>query len=187
MTAIGLLDRVVSGLDGAGIPFMLTGSMAAAVHGAGRATMDIDLVIEANGQQLRALVEGLTGPDLYLSADASVEALVRESMFNVIDVMTGWKADLIIRKSRPFSRSEFARRQDLEFEGRRLWVASLEDLMVAKLEWARLGGSVRQLEDVAALLRVAAGDFDRSYVNRWIVELGLSEQWEVAQRGSGRT
>ena len=32
-------------------------------------------------------------------------------MFNVIDLATGWKVDLIIRNSRAFSQEEFTRRQ----------------------------------------------------------------------------
>lgn len=187
MSAPALLQLVVARLDAVGIPFMLTGSVAAAAHGAGRATLDLDLVIEATAEQLRTLVASLASPDLYVSGDAALDALERESMFNVVDVRTGWKADLIIRKSRPFSRAEFARRKPIEFEGTRLWVATLEDMIVAKLEWAKLGGSARQLEDVAGLLRVAAGNLDRAYLDRWLDELGLRTQWQTAQQASAST
>jgi hypothetical protein len=61
-----------------------------------------------------------------------------------------------------------------------LWVASLEDTIIAKLEWAELGGSARQLEDVAALLRVAGDGLDHAYLERWIRELRLDEQWRAA-------
>ena len=64
-----------------------------------------------------------------------------------------------------------------------MWVVSVEDLMVAKLEWAKLGASARQLEDVAALLRIHAGGLDRAYLDRWIAELGLSQQWVHVTRG----
>ncbi len=59
-----------------------------------------------------------------------------------------------------------------------MWVASVEDLMVAKLEWAKLGASARQLEDVAALLRIHTGTLDRAYLDRCIAEPGLAQQWE---------
>ncbi len=144
--------------------------------------MDVDVVIEATPDQLQALVDGLTSSELYVSGEAAQDALAHESTFNVIDPRTGWKADLIIRKSRPFSESEFARRSAIDFEGLRLWVATLEDLVVAKLEWARLGESARQLEDVVSLLRVAGGHVDAAYVNRWVAELGLTEQWDAVRR-----
>lgn len=184
MSAAELLRAVVSRLNDAGIPFMLTGSLAAAVHGAARATLDIDLVIEADAAQLRTLVSSLSGLDLYVSSDAALEALERQSMFNVVDVRTGWKIDLIIRRSRPFSEAEFARREPIEYEGIELWVATLEDLILAKLEWARLSGSARQIEDVASLLRIAAGAIDRTYLDRWIDSLGVRAHWELARATS---
>lgn len=187
MSAADLLRLVAARLDTLGIPFMLTGSVAAAFHGAGRATMDVDLVIEATRDQLRALVSSLSTPELYVSADSAMEALDRESLFNVIDTSTGWKADLIICKSRPFSQAEFARRRAFEFEGMALWVATVEDLVIAKLEWAKLGASFRQIEDVAAMLRIAEGAVDRPYLDRWITELDLAAQWVAAQEAVGRS
>jgi hypothetical protein len=180
VTAPDLLRSVVAALEAAGIPFMLTGSLAAAVHGAARATMDIDLVIDPSADQLRVLVAALSASELYVSPEAALEALQHESLFNVVDPATGWKADLIVRKSRPFSRTEFARRRPCAYEGTRLWVTTVEDLIIAKLEWAKRGGSARQIEDVAELLRLAAGQLDRSYLERWIADLDLQVQWEAA-------
>jgi len=182
MSALELLRVIVAALERADVPFMLTGSMAAAAHGAGRATMDIDVVIEATADRLQALVDHLTSHGLYVSVASAREALAQESTFNVIDTLTGWKVDLIIRKSRPFSESEFARRITIDFEGLQLWVTTLEDLVVAKLEWAKLGESARQLEDVVSLLRAAGDAIDLEYVNRWVKELGLVEQWDVVRR-----
>jgi len=178
VTAAALLRSVVAALDAAGVPFMLTGSLAAAFHGAGRATMDIDLVIDPTAPQLRALVHTLAGTGVYVSSDSADEALAQRSLFNVVDTTSGWKVDLIVRKVRAFSETEFARRQPAEYEGCPLWVASVEDVMVAKLEWAKLGASARQLEDVAALLRVHTGRLDRAYLEHWIADLGLAAQWE---------
>ena len=64
MSASALLRLIAARLEALGIPFMLTGSVAAAFHGAGRATMDVDLVIDATRDQLRALVASLAALDL---------------------------------------------------------------------------------------------------------------------------
>lgn len=181
MSAEDLLHLVARRLDAADIPFMVTGSVAATAHGAGRATMDVDVVIDTDLAHLRHFVSSLSSPDLYVSMDAAVEALHGQSMFNIIDIRTGWKADLIVRKLRPFSETEFARRRSIDFGGRPMPVATMEDLVVAKLEWAKAGGSARQIDDVAALLRVAAGNWDRPYVEHWATALGLHEQWKAAQ------
>lgn len=164
MTAAALLRSVVAALDAAGVPFMLTGSLAAAYHGAGRATMDIDLVIDLTAPQLRSMVRALAETGTYLSSDAAEQALAHRSIFNLVDTTSGWKVDLIVRKARAFSETEFARRRPADYEGCPLWVASVEDVIVAKLEWAKLGASARQLEDVAALVRINAGQLDRVYL-----------------------
>lgn len=182
MTGTDLLRLVVSELDAAGIPHMLTGSVAAAWHGGGRATMDIDLVIDPAPSQLDAFVRSVASAGVYVSPEAAREALALRSMFNVVDTNSGWKVDCIIRKARPFSEQEFARRRAVVHEGLRLWVATVEDLVVAKLEWAALGGSLRQLEDVGALLHVAGTDVDRAYVEHWVSDLGLMAQWREALR-----
>ena len=59
------------------------------------------------------------------------------------------KVDLILRKDRTFSVTEFERRETHEVEGMRLTLATPEDVLLAKLEWAKLGDSERQLEDAA--------------------------------------
>ena len=116
----------------------------------------------------------------YVSPEAAREALAIRTMFNVIDVESGWKVDLIVRKDRAFSRSEFERRIPLAFGPITLPVATVEDLVLAKLEWARLGGSARQLEDVRALVRIAGEAFDRRYAAQWVDSLGVAEQWHAA-------
>ena len=79
----------------------------------------------------------------YVSREAAHDALASATMFNVIDPNSGWKADLIIRKARPFSEAEFARRETRELLGMSIAVSRVEDLIIAKLEWASLGGSSR--------------------------------------------
>jgi hypothetical protein len=145
--------RIATALDQAGIGYMLTSSFASAHYGAPRSTQDIDLVIEATPAQLRAFAEALSGHQYYADLGAALEAHQRQSMFNVIDLATGWKIDLIIRKSRAFSQEEFSRRQRVSLHDVPLFVASAEDVVVSKLEWAKLAQSRRQIEDAAAILR----------------------------------
>lgn len=172
----------MTALDEAGIPFMLTGSFAAAYHGIPRATLDIDLVVHPTDAQLRVLVALLESRGQYVSLEAALEALELESMFNVIDPSTGWKVDLIIRKTRAFSRTEFDRRVRIQFDGMSLDVASIEDVVISKLEWARLGGSLRQIQDVAGLLQVRGAEMDYEYLTQWIAVLGADAQWDAARR-----
>ena len=108
MSVPAIFQRVTAALDQTGIPYMLSGSFASAYYGAPRSTQDIDLVVEATPAQLRAFVQGLSSDDYYVDLDAALEAHRRQSLFNVIDLATGWKIDLIIRKSRASARRSSA-------------------------------------------------------------------------------
>ena len=99
-------------------------------------------------------------------------------MFNLIHSPTGWKIDFILRKEREFSKREFARRVRAELLGREVFLASPEDTILAKLEWAKQGSSERQLRDVAEILDIQGERIDRDYLKRGVRELGLQEMLE---------
>jgi len=183
-----VLPRITAALERAGIAYMITGSFAGAYHGSLRSTQDIDLVIEATPPQLRALIESLPTGEYYAEVDAALEALKRTSMFNIIDQRSGWKIDMIIRKNRAFSREEFRRRQPVTTQGLSFFVATAEDVILAKLEWSKLAQSQRQIADAAGILKLRGESLDHSYLEKWISELDLKTEWENAQRvaaGSG--
>jgi hypothetical protein len=180
-----VMHGITAALDRAGIAYMLSGSFASAYYGASRSTQDIDFVISATPAQLTTFVQGLSTESYYSELGAALEAHRRQSLFNVVDQATGWKIDLIIRKSRAFSQEEFSRRRLVDLEGTPLFVATAEDVIIAKLEWSKLAQSRRQIEDVAAILRARWGSLDRSYIEKWIAELGLREGWNEAGRAAG--
>ena len=165
---------------------MLTGSFASVFYGSPRSTQDIDLVIAVNAAQIRTFLETLPSDEYYVEVDAALEALKRESMFNIIDLKTSWKIDLIVRKSRVFSQEEFGRRKLQNVQGVPLFVASAEDIILAKLEWAKLGESLRQIDDAAGILKLRGDSLDRSYLHKWVRELGLTKEWNAA-RGTDKS
>ena len=185
MTAPEVFRRIVDALDRAEIPYMLTGSFASSYHGVPRATQDIDIVVAPSPDQLRSFLRSLPESEYYVDLNAALDALARESQFNVVDITTGWKVDLIIRKSRSFSRAEFDRRLAVHLQGLRLYVATAEDVVLAKLEWSKTSGSQRQIEDAAGILRIRKDELDRKYIENWVRELSLETEWEAACRRAG--
>src|SRR5690348_6395223 len=183
MSVPEVFRRITAKLDQANVPYMVTGSFASALYGSARSTQDIDIVIAPTAEQLRTFIQ-ILGHQYYAELEAALEALRQESLFNVIDGISGWKIDLILRKSRPFSQEEFLRRQRVSFHGVELFVASAEDVIIAKLEWAKLGESQRQIQDVAAILNIRGSLLDQAYIEKWIPQLGLAEQWTTAKRAA---
>jgi hypothetical protein len=177
------LSRLVRALNQAGVPFLLAGSFASSMHGAPRATRDLDFVIDPTSDALDDLLDRLTREDFYLDSEVARAEFRRRGQFNVIDPSTAWKADLIYRKARAFSRAEFERRTPIALLGTPLFVATAEDTILAKLEWAKLGQSEQQLNDVRGIVGARADALDRAYVESWLDALGVRELWERVLRG----
>ena len=83
--------RITVALDQAGIPYMLTGSFASAFYGVPRSSQDIDLIIEATPTQLQTFIQLLPSGEYYADLEMALKAQKRQSLFNVIDLLTGWK------------------------------------------------------------------------------------------------
>jgi hypothetical protein len=59
-----------------------------------------------------------------------------------------------------------------------VFVATAEDTVLAKLEWAKLGESERQLRDVQTMLGAIGDSLDLAYIDRWLDDLGVRDLWE---------
>jgi len=175
-----VLARIVSALDGAGVPYMLTGSLASSIYGTPRATKDIDIVIAPTTRQLRKLKELLPESSYYFDLDDALDAFRRRSQFNVIDLASMWKVDLIFQKREPYDGEAFAHRAPIDHDGIRLFVTSAEDSIISKLSWAKLGDSQIQIQDVAGILRARRDVLDRPYLEHWVRELQLEGEWQAA-------
>lgn len=180
MSSAKVLREVTAALDQAGIPYMLTGSFASTLHGAGRATQDIDLVISATADQLRKF-ESVLPEHYHRDLTSALEALKHRSMFNILDMEYGWKIDLIFQKPGAYAQQAFSRRGPAESDGVPVTASTPEDLVISKLEWAKMGESLRQIDDVAGVLNVRGDQLDFPYIEKWVKELGLDEQWAAAQ------
>jgi hypothetical protein len=179
------LARLAVKLSRAGIPHMVVGSFASSFHGVPRSSQDLDLVIDPHLDSLGRFVADLPADEYYADAEAAIDAFHRRTQFNVIDMATAWKADLILRKPRPFSVEEMRRRIEADILGTHVFVASLEDTLISKLEWARRGGgSDLQMRDVSGILELRGAEIDVAYIDHWVGELGLQDLWKRVQATS---
>lgn len=174
---LDIVRDVSARLDGAGLAYMLTGSMAMNYYAQPRMTRDIDLVVALAARDTDTIVR-LFHPDYYVSREAVSESIAHESLFNLIHQESVIKVDCIVRKGTPYRRAEFERRQRIIIEDFSTWIASKEDLIISKLWWAKDSRSEQQLRDVRNL---AATGCDTDYIVRWTTELGLLSLWQELQ------
>jgi len=164
------LEGLIEKLGRQDIPYMLSGSVSSSLHGQPRATKDVDIVITPTEEQVLNFAQTL-GETYYVSLDAVREAFAHNSTFNVIDNQSGWKADFIIRKDRPFSEKEFERRCAAKIKQLDVWVTSPEDIILSKLEWAKDSQSEQQFRDALGVAMVQWDRLDKDYLHKWAKKL----------------
>jgi transcriptional regulator with XRE-family HTH domain len=174
-------EKIIGAIEKTGIAYMLSGSVGSGFYGQPRATNDIDIVIDPSQKQLSDFIQ-LLGNDCYINPTAALQALADRSMFNVIDIHSGWKADFIIRKKRTYSQQEFARRKNVIFGQLNVWVLSPEDSILSKLEWSKKIQSQIQYNDAMGIMVVQKDRLDFDYLRKWAKELGLTETLEQLVR-----
>ncbi len=166
-----VLTTVTQRLDMAGIPYMVTGSIAANFYTVPRMTRDIDIVVELSERDVDRLVN-LFQEEFYIDYEMVQGAVREKGMFNIIHNAFVIKVDFVVRKDTDYRLMEFSRKRRVPVEGYDLFIVAPEDLIISKLEWARESHSEVQLADVRNLLAGVEG-LNQDYLRRWVNCLDL--------------
>lgn len=175
---IDLLDRL-------GVVWYVGGSVASSVHGHFRATNDVDVIACLREEHAAAIRESLES-DHYVDEISIRDAVRRRTSFNLVHYGTGLKIDVFVPPDSEYEAGARARRIPEPFGGgrdaRRLWTASAEDTVLAKLTWYRRGGEVSEMQwrDVQGVIELRGGELDCEYLRRWAPVLGISDLLERA-------
>ncbi|UJS17515.1 MAG: hypothetical protein L3J17_00245 [Candidatus Jettenia sp.] len=177
---LDVLRIVVKRLESAGIPYMITGSIAANFYTTPRMTRDIDIVMEVEEKDTEILFS-LFFHDFYVNKDSIKNAIRTKQIFNIIHNEGIVKVDFIIRKDSNYRKIEFKRRRSMVFEGLNIHITSPEDLILSKLFWAKESLSEMQIRDVRNLLKTVH-NLDINYIEKWVRELGLEEVYNEVKK-----
>lgn len=176
--------KVVTAFERLEIPYLIGGSLASAVHGIIRATMDADLVADIQPGQVPMLVAALEN-EFYIDAEMILDAIQLTSSFNLIHLETMFKVDVFILKSRPFDLIQMQRRisQSVgDSPEEKAYFSTAEDIILAKLEWFRSGGesSERQWRDILGVLDLQSDRLDYEYLQLWATKLSIQDLLQKA-------
>ena len=174
---LDVLRIVTSRLELAGVPYMVSGSLALGYYAQPRMTRDIDVVVELEHEGIQRLVAAFAA-DFYCDEDAVRRAVATRRLVNLVHLESAYKVDLIVRKDSEYRQVEFQRRRRLFLGGVDIWLVAPEDLLLSKLVWAREGGSELQLRDAATLV-ASVPDLDWPYMSRWASTLGVARELEA--------
>jgi len=168
---IEFVKQIAERLDSAGIPYMITGSIAMAVYAVPRMTRDIDIVIECGiNDALR--ISRLFETDCYVDENSIKNAIETQSMFNIIHNEWIIKADFIIRKNNEYRKLEFKRRKQFTVDAAEIWIVAPEDLILSKLLWAKDSNSELQRRDVQMIIE-SVPELDWEYLEKWALKLNI--------------
>lgn len=167
-----LLTDCLRRLNGSGLAYMLTGSMASNYWGVPRTTHDLDFVVRLSAADVPAVV-GAFANDFFLQESAIQAAFLPPHQFNALDNASALKVDFWVLRDHPFEQAMFARRQQVSLFGEPAWIASAEDVLLHKLYWDALSASDRQRGDAAGIAAVQGDRLDVAYLRQWARALGL--------------
>jgi hypothetical protein len=188
-TLLDVAAEVISALDACDIRYSVGGSLASALAGEPRASLDVDIVVDLDVNRIPTFVQAL-GDGFYADPDVLARAATAGSTANLIHHASGIKVDLFVAAS-ALERRQLERRRLVaigERPARRWFVHTAEDILLQKLWWFRQGGEVseRQWRDVVGILLVQEGRLDEPYLLTVAHEVGLGDLLERARRDAGR-
>lgn len=168
-----LLD-VTGKLEGAGIPYMISGSIAGNMYAEPRFTNDIDVVVHIPKNNKEKIV-ALFGSEYYISEIAIDDAFAGAGMFNIIQNKWVIKCDLILLKNDAFSQSAFDRKLKEKIENTEVCFISAEDLILQKLLWQKNVPSNAQIQDIKKIITARSNTLDKNYLRTWAAKLDVVE------------
>jgi len=168
-----------------GVPYMVSGSVAAMIYGEPRLTHDVDLVVVLDRQHIARLADVFPSAEFYCPpTDVIVVEAAREQRghFNIIHHETGFKADVYLSGRDPSHAWGLARARRIEVQGYEVVVAPPEYVVLWKLEYFREGGSEKHLRDIRSILDASANTIDRAELEKHIAVRGLQESWRQVRQ-----
>ena len=180
---VAALEPVVAALRALGVKHYVGGSVASTFHGAIRSTMDVDLVCAIDEPRIEAFIAAC-GSDYYVSPAAAREAVRARKCFNLIHLPSSYKIDVFVHRGRRFDETALERAQPASFgpsATELIPVATVEDSMLAKLEWFRRTDetSERQWDDVSKLFWLHGEKVDMAYLRTMSDSIGVGDLLET--------
>jgi tRNA nucleotidyltransferase/poly(A) polymerase len=141
---LNLLKDVFASFQQHNVRYIVIGGIAAVLHGVPRATFDLDILIDANPDNAKKLLAALVDAKLGTAALITPEELLSKEITIFKD-----RVRIDVQTFTPGLKFEQAweRRETMEYQKQKFYVASREDLIASK----RAAGHPVDLEDVGLL------------------------------------
>jgi len=168
-------------LNHAGIPYMVSGSVAAIFYGEPRMTHDLDLIVELDATRIGEFAELFPDEQFYCPPEVVIRTEISRDArghFNLIHHATGFKADIYPVGRDPLHQWAMPRRRLVAVDEYQVSLAPPEYVILRKLQFYQEGGSDKHLRDIRGILEMSDQILDRAELESRVSELGLARVWE---------
>lgn len=177
------LDRAFTAL---GIRWYLFGAQAAILYGVARLTADVDVTVDAGSLANADLVAHLAARGFELRVPDAGEFLAQTRVLPLVHAESRIPVDVVLAGP-GLEELFFSRVEQRNVGGVRIPVAAAEDIVTMKV----LAGRLKDLDDVASILRACALDPDRVRSTLRLLEQALDrrdlvDEFERLLRQAGR-
>ena len=179
------LHRIfISRFNQLGVRYMVTGATASIIYGEPRLTNDIDLVMDLPPAEVELFSNSFPIEDFYCPPSEVIHVEIERAMqghFNLIHHETGFKADIYAAGRDDLNHWGLNNRKKIQIDDDELWLASIEYVILRKLEYYQEGKSEKYLRDIAGMLSVSSDQIDYKALDAKIKELLLEKEWAASK------
>ena len=178
--------RLIESLESLDIRYAIGGSIAAMAYSEPRYTVDVDLMVQIDLDNLRSFIEHIEGWGVYVDPFETVLEynLPNALPISIVDGFSSTKADIYVARDTGLDVSAMQRRAWLRmYETPPLdaWFLAPEDVILYKLDYYRQseGNSPKHPIDIARMLVLVGNELDRDYLTHWANEIGVLSLWNA--------
>lgn len=166
---------------------LVVGSIAAMHYGEPRATIDIDLVVDAKPESAGRIASAFRDERYYVPPVAVIERELRRSggSFNIVDTTSGLKADCYTPGKDELGHYQFAHAITGSLGATPVSFAPAAAIIAMKLKYHALSGQDKHLRDIRAMLVTSPELIDMAFLEGWTASQGLAELWRRCQSRAG--
>lgn len=183
MNTDDIVCTVIDYLNAHEVPYMLVGSLATNVYCVPRSTEDGDVVVQSSVAQLAHQISR-SHAGVHFDPQLSFESVTATRKVVLRTEGHGFEIELFQLGDDEHDQSRFSRRTQVETMDRKVWIASLEDMIVTKLRWSQQAGREKDVSDARNLIGVQREQIDWPYVESWCDRHGTRELLERLRRES---
>jgi len=168
-----VLVTTVKYLNREEIDYVFIGGIAVMVYGNPRTTVDLELVIEVDEEELEDFAEYLSEQGFFADSEDIKRAFRERTSFSAEEKDSLFRLD-VKGVYEPKERMTLENRKKIEYEGMEMYVTSPEDTIAKQLYY----GSEQDVEDAESIYVRQKDDLDKEYLEERCEALGVIDELE---------